>query len=146
MLRPRGREASDELARAFVCDGPSVLPELELLHAGGGEEGCTVVRDGRERGRPVACAYVNVGMPPGINGIEAVRRMRRVDRDVEIDPHGAGTDNAVIGYRFLYPDASQEIENERMKREVKRLHRSSRPPTRSTASFARARRSDACAT
>ena len=60
------------------------LPPFELLHAATGEQACELVLRARQRGRPIAVAYIDVRMPPGIDGIETVRRIRRIDRDLEI--------------------------------------------------------------
>ena len=86
MLNPQHSEAwADKLAAAFVIeDEESFLPEFELLHARSGEEACDIVRIGKERTRPIAVAYIDIRMPPGVDGIETIRRVREIDRDVEI--------------------------------------------------------------
>ena len=87
MLMPTVAESpADELAAAFVSKkSPRVfLPEFELLHAGTGAEACAIVTAGKEAGRPVAVAYVDVRMPPGMDGIETIRRLREADPEVEI--------------------------------------------------------------
>ena len=86
MLKPQLSEASaDKLAAAFVTEEePSFLPEFELLHARSGEEACDIVRVAKERSRPIAVAYIDIRMPPGVDGIETIRRVREVDRDAEI--------------------------------------------------------------
>ena len=77
--------STDELADAFGSEEDSpFLPEFELLHASSGEAACGMVVAGLESNRPLAVAYVDVRMPPGIDGIETVRRIRKVDRAVEI--------------------------------------------------------------
>ncbi len=79
------RRATDDLASAFVAEsGKLVLPQFELSHATSGEEACDMARAGRESNRPFAMAYVDVRMPPGTDGIETVRRMRKFERDIEI--------------------------------------------------------------
>ncbi len=88
--------AADELAAAFVVDEePPIFPELELLHARNGEAACDIVRAGKERGRPVAVAYIDIRMPPGMDGIETTRRVREVDGDIEIVIMTAYTDRPV---------------------------------------------------
>ena len=87
MLRPSRLEgaSTEELASAFVSEEEQpFLPEFELLHATSGEEACEIARAGRESNRPIAVAYVDIRMPPGIDGVETTRRMREIDRDVEI--------------------------------------------------------------
>ena len=97
MLKPQLSEASaDELAAAFVTEEEqSFLPEFELLHARSGEEACEIVRVGKERLRPIAVAYIDIRMPPGVDGIETIRRVREVDRDVEVVIMTAYTDRSL---------------------------------------------------
>ena len=84
------------LAAAFVDQEETpFLPEFELLHASTGEEACSLIRSGREANRPIAVAYVDIRMPPGIDGIETIRRVRTFDRDVEIVIMTAYTDKSL---------------------------------------------------
>ncbi len=94
MLKPQLSEAwANKLAAAFVVEEEqSFLPEFELLHARSGEEACDIVKAGKERTRPIAVAYIDIRMPPGVDGIETIRRVREVDRDVEIVIMTAHTD------------------------------------------------------
>ena len=123
MLKPQLSEAwADKLAAAFVVEEEqSFLPEFELLHARSGEEACEILRTGKERTRPIAVAYIDIRMPPGIDGIETIRRMREVDRDVEIVIMTAHTDrplseiiqNVEPLHKVLYirkPFAREEIQ------------------------------------
>ena len=123
MLRPGVAESlADELAAAFLPEeGKISLPHFELLHAMSGEEACAVVEAGREESRPVALAYVDVRMPPGIDGIETIRRIRRVDREVELVIMTAYTDrhlsevmrNMELLHKLLYirkPFAREEVQ------------------------------------
>ena len=98
MLRPTYAQpaAADDLAAAFVDQEETpFLPEFELLHASTGEEACSLIRAGREANRPIAVAYVDIRMPPGIDGIETIRRVRTFDRDVEIVIMTAYTDKSL---------------------------------------------------
>ena len=86
MLTPdtRGR-STDALAAAFIEEVDTFdFPQFEISHATGGEEACQIVRDARDSGYPIALAFVDVRMPPGIDGVETIRRVRRIDRDIEI--------------------------------------------------------------
>ncbi|MDE0034226.1 MAG: sigma 54-interacting transcriptional regulator [Deltaproteobacteria bacterium] len=112
----------DDPATAFLDDEESqVFPDLELLHARSGEAGCDIVKAGKQRGRPVAVAYVDIRMPPGMDGVETTCRMREIDADIEIVIMTAFTDKPVseiIGslerlHKVLYirkPFASDEIQ------------------------------------
>lgn len=85
--------SADDLAAAFVREQEGrYLPEFELLHASNGQEAYDVIREGKQSNRPVAVAYIDIRMPPGIDGIETVRRVREVDRDIEIVIMTAYTD------------------------------------------------------
>ena len=100
----RGKGAADELAASFVEEEERpFLPEFELLHASSGEEACRMVEAAMNAGRPIAAAYVDIRMPPGIDGIETVRRIRKVDRDVEIVIMTAYTDKSL-------PDIIEDME------------------------------------
>lgn len=94
MLCSNSADPRDEdLVEAFVREQQgSYLPEFELLHANNGEEACDVIRGGRESNRPIAVAFIDIRMPPGIDGIETVRRVREIDRDIEIVIMTAYTD------------------------------------------------------
>ena len=97
MLRSRVEQrAADSLAAAFLREEEEAwLPEFELLHASNGEEAYEVIRAGKESNRPVAVAYIDIRMPPGIDGVETIRRIRGIDRDVEIVIMTAYTDKAL---------------------------------------------------
>ena len=80
-----GWRATDHLATTFLDEeDKSFLPNFELLHARGGEEACMIINTAKESDHPVAVAYIDVRMPPGIDGTETVRRIRKIDRDIEI--------------------------------------------------------------
>ena len=91
--------ASDELAMAFAS-GPQraaqveeyLLPDLELSHAYSGKDACRQIEEAWHSERPFALAFVDVRMSPGIDGIEAVQRIRETDRDIEIVIMTAYTD------------------------------------------------------
>ena len=123
-------QASDELAATFVArPGDSVdstsfsFPgsELELLHAASGEEAFEIVQQGHDLGEPVALAYVDVRMPPRIDGVETVSRLRTVDPDIEVVMMTAYSDMplpAIVGdprlwHKLLYirkPFIREEIQ------------------------------------
>ncbi len=94
MLMPVTRNrASDELAAAFGSSAgeldaagsdEAVLPDFELSHAHNGLQACERVEDAHRAGKPFALAFVDLRMPPGMDGIEAIQRIRRTDRDIEI--------------------------------------------------------------
>ena len=81
---PTGK-ASDALADSFLTqEDHDFLPEFELLHASSGMEACEVVKTARQSNRPIAVAFVDIRMPPGIDGVETVRRIRTLDSAIEV--------------------------------------------------------------
>ena len=86
MLKPHLEGTwANPLAASFVTeDEPAVAPEFDLLHASSGEEAYDIIRVGKERGSPIAVAYIDIRMPPGVDGVETVRRVRAVDGDIEM--------------------------------------------------------------
>ena len=85
LLAPHPDAEQDELSSAFLQeDDHSFLPAFELLHARGGEDACARIAAGNERSCPIAVAFIDIRMPPGIDGVETVRRIREIDRNVEI--------------------------------------------------------------
>ena len=68
------------------------LPKFELLHATSGEEAHDVICTAKASNSPIAVAYIDVRMPPGIDGVEAVRRIRQIEKDIELVIMTAYTD------------------------------------------------------
>ena len=148
MLKSNGRRSTDALASAFTTEEDKpFLPEFEITHAMSGEEACQLVASSKEANQPIAVAYIDIRMPPGIDGIETTRRIRAVDRDIEIVIMTAYTDKSLpeivhdmellhkvlyIRKPFTYEEIQQitlslvgkwniEQEAEQMKAEVLRL-------------------------
>lgn len=94
MLKPEPLEMSGgELAASFLVEeSQPPLRQFELLHARTGQDALAIIRSGKERNLPVAVAYIDIRMPPGMDGLETIRRLRQVDRDVEIVIMTAYTD------------------------------------------------------
>ena len=85
ILGPPVGSESDDLAAAFGEEARVEWnPDFDLQHAMSGEEAYELIAAGRRRNEPIAVAYVDVRMPPGIDGLETVRKIREIDRDVEI--------------------------------------------------------------
>lgn len=80
-----GAEPQDDLFSAFMAEDEHLfLPAFELLHASDGEDAYAQVAAGNRRGCPIAVAFIDLRMPPGIDGLETVLRIRKIDRDIEI--------------------------------------------------------------
>jgi len=59
-------------------------PELEIDSAYQGQEALVLVRTALEQGRPYAMAFVDVRMPPGMDGIETTAELWKVDPNLQI--------------------------------------------------------------
>ncbi len=84
---------TDAFADLFLDEAEkSYLPDFEILHAMGGEQACEIVKASKESNRPIAVGFIDVRMPPGIDGIEAIHQIRQVDKNMEIVIMTAYTD------------------------------------------------------
>lgn len=93
-----------ELASAFLNEKEvNFLPEFDLLHASNGEQACEIIREGRQSNRPIALAYIDIRMPPGMDGVETIRKMRLIDREIEVVIMTAYTDRSL-------PEIVEELE------------------------------------
>jgi signal transduction histidine kinase/FixJ family two-component response regulator len=59
-------------------------PAFELSSAFQGEEGLQLVRQGIAAEKPFALAFVDVRMPPGLDGIETTARLWEIDPDLQV--------------------------------------------------------------
>ena len=59
-------------------------PEFEIDSAFQGQEGVEMLRAAHDAGRPYAAAFVDVRMPPGIDGIETVVRLWAAEPDLQV--------------------------------------------------------------
>ena len=113
---------TDELAASFLQEEHS-RPRFgfELIHATSGEQALDIMMEARQERAPIAAAYVDIRMPPGIDGIETVRRIRGIDSHVEIVIMTAYTDkrfadivqNMELLHKLLYirkPFTREEIQ------------------------------------
>ena len=81
--------ATDDLdaAEARLLGGPAPAeekPAFAIDSAFQGEEGLALLRAAHAAGRPYALAFVDVRMPPGIDGIETAARLWEIDPDLQI--------------------------------------------------------------
>ena len=61
-----------------------VDPGFEVDSAFQGEEGLARVKAAVAEGRPYALAFVDIRMPPGLDGVETVSRLWEVDPDLQV--------------------------------------------------------------
>ena len=97
------------------------LPEFELSHAMSGEDAYDMICGAKDADHPFALAYIDVRMPPGMDGIETVRRIRKIDQALEVVVMTAYTDmplseivnDMALPHKLLYirkPFAREEIQ------------------------------------
>ena len=108
------KAASDGLANAFLPNNnkqhKTDLPIFELSHASSGDEAYQIAKTAKEIDRPFAAAYIDIRMPPGMDGIETVRRIREFEKNLEIVIMTAYTDkllheiitNMKVPHKLLY--------------------------------------------
>jgi signal transduction histidine kinase len=76
----------DHVEAEFFDEPPpiSVQPIFEIDSAYQGEEGVVALRRALDLGRPYAMAFVDVRMPPGIDGIETVKRLWQLCPELQV--------------------------------------------------------------
>lgn len=79
-------KALDELeAELFELEASvSSEPEFEVVACSQGEEAISLAREAAQDGHPFDVVILDVRMPPGIDGVEAGSRIRKIDPDIEI--------------------------------------------------------------
>jgi len=81
-----GGEVFDDAAAAFFGDAPKAAGPVAITidSAFQGQEGLALVEAALAEGRRYAMAFVDVRMPPGLDGIETVARIWKIDPDLQI--------------------------------------------------------------
>src|SRR5688572_9633220 len=82
-----GSSAASSARLAFLGGAPSAAaaqPAFELTLAGQGEMAVEAVERALREGRRFAMAFVDVRMPPGIDGLQTIKRLWKADPDVEV--------------------------------------------------------------
>ncbi len=80
---PDDRALASAEALLFGAE-PAAGPAFDLTMAAQGEEAVALARAAIEAGRPFALAFVDIRMPPGIDGVETARRLWEIDPDLSI--------------------------------------------------------------
>jgi len=62
----------------------TVQESYEVITALQGRDGFDEVRKARERGTPFVMAFIDIRMPPGWDGLQTAKRIREVDKEIEI--------------------------------------------------------------
>jgi two-component system NtrC family sensor kinase len=81
-----GREDLVAMESLLFGEAPvqKVSVHFEVDFASGGEEGVRRVQAAVREGRPYAMAFVDIRMPPGIDGVETTLRMWREEPDLQV--------------------------------------------------------------
>lgn len=98
-------ELQDELFGAQ--NAKSSLPSVELVSVNQGEAAVQTVARSRDQGQPFSAAFLDVRMPPGINGLEAAIKIREIDARLPIVIVTAYTDIQTIDLAKQIPPADR---------------------------------------
>jgi diguanylate cyclase (GGDEF)-like protein len=80
-----GHAELDALHQELFGDAEAApAQQFELHSAYQGDEALQMARAARREGRPYALAFIDVRMPPGIDGVETTRRLLAEDEDIGI--------------------------------------------------------------
>jgi signal transduction histidine kinase len=77
-------ELERELTGAPAAPQVPLLPAFELCFVHQGADAVRAAADARRADRPFACAFVDIRMPPGIDGIETVAQIWRCQPELEV--------------------------------------------------------------
>lgn len=81
---------------------PPALPHFDICYCQQGQEVITAVRQACEEDRPFAVAFLDVRMPPGIDGVEVAKQIRAFDPLLNIV--------IVTGYSDVHPaEIAQQV-------------------------------------
>ncbi|GAB5440109.1 MAG: hypothetical protein Fues2KO_04580 [Fuerstiella sp.] len=91
---------------AFLFGAGSRKPEIsnfEIESAYQGEEGVLKAAAAEQRGKPYALAFVDMRMPPGLDGLQTIERLWKVDPCIEVVLCTAFSD-------YSWPELSRRLE------------------------------------
>jgi diguanylate cyclase (GGDEF)-like protein len=77
-------ELQDVESKLFGEIVTSTLPEFRIETASQGQEGIEKIAKAYESGSPYALAFVDIRMPPGFDGVETIKRIWKIDQDMQI--------------------------------------------------------------
>ncbi|MBD3181860.1 response regulator [Candidatus Poribacteria bacterium] len=77
--------STDKMAESMGFDvNENFLPDFDIIHADNGKTAYKKVEDAIKSENPIAVAYIDIRMPPGWDGVETTRRIREIDKNIEI--------------------------------------------------------------
>lgn len=62
----------------------NLLPNFQMDFASQGKEGVEQIKKAKSENNPYSLAFVDIRMPPGWDGIETVKHIWEVDKDIQI--------------------------------------------------------------
>jgi len=95
-----------EAEAALFNQKPDDIPDFELTSAFQGEEAISMVEKAKEKGIHFALAFIDVRMPPGIDGIATAARLWQIDPDLQVVICTAYSDHSWsdMTAQLIYPD------------------------------------------
>jgi CheY-like chemotaxis protein len=84
---PKQFEKLDALEATLMAmheEKPQPAVGFEIDSAFQGEDGVAMVRQANAAGRPYALAFIDMRMPPGIDGRETIRQLWEIDSDLQV--------------------------------------------------------------
>ncbi|HXC58348.1 MAG TPA: diguanylate cyclase, partial [Steroidobacteraceae bacterium] len=86
LAQPLVGEAALDLLESELLGGtaPVAAPQFELDSALQGDEGVRRVQKALDEGRPFALAFVDMRMPPGMDGLQTIEQLWKVDPAVQV--------------------------------------------------------------
>jgi diguanylate cyclase (GGDEF)-like protein/PAS domain S-box-containing protein len=61
-----------------------LLPHFEIDTASQGQEGVERIKAAIEKGQPYSLAFVDIRMPPGWDGVETIKHIWEIDKDIQV--------------------------------------------------------------
>lgn len=77
-------EMDEKLFGNVQHENVPAYPQFEIDSAMQGEEGCELVREALRQNKPYALAFVDIRMPPGIDGVETIKRILTDDKKIQL--------------------------------------------------------------
>jgi CheY-like chemotaxis protein len=82
--KSQGRLELMEMEIFGMQPSTSAEPEFDVDSAHQGQEALALVRQAQAEGRPYSLVFLDYQMPPGWNGVETLRQLRKVDPTVPV--------------------------------------------------------------
>ncbi|MBT3198149.1 MAG: response regulator, partial [Gammaproteobacteria bacterium] len=91
----------EEFSDLFDLETGEFDLSFELSTASQGEEGVALIQQAVDESAPFALVFLDVRLPPGIDGLETARKIREIDSDVHIVISSAYTDYQPSDFRVV---------------------------------------------